>query len=301
MAIEFGLVIPAGPPREQIVTWLDAIDRACAALPASVKSLWVTDHFFWDDAPTYEAWTTLTYLAARYPAYTVGPIVLSQSYRNPALLAKMAATLQLLSGGRFVMAIGAGWKADEYAAYGYDFPSPKVRLEQLQESLEIMTQLWRTPGKVTFHGQHYHIEDAYCEPKPTPVPPILIGGGGNKTIALAVKYADMWNVPDCNPATYAEKVEVVKATCAAQGRDPNTLQLSWFGRLAVGETVLEAEALSNGQWTAANALVGTFDDVVAQIRELEAAGASFLMVDVLGLYDRPDIQARFRELVALFA
>ena len=122
MTIGFGLVLPTGPRINQINQWLDDLDTSLSTLEGQFKSLWMTDHFFWDDDPTFEAWTVLAFVAARWPQFDLGPMVLGQSYRNPALLAKMGATLQTLCRGRFIMAVGAGWKEDEYHAYGYLFP-----------------------------------------------------------------------------------------------------------------------------------------------------------------------------------
>src|SRR5205085_11949001 len=113
--------------------------------------------------------------AARHPELRFGHTVTCQSFRNPALLAKMAATLQFLTGGRFILGIGAGWYEAEYRAYGYDFPPPGVRLAQLDETVQIIKAMWRDKP-ATFHGQYYQIEGAYCEPPPEPRPPLMIGG-----------------------------------------------------------------------------------------------------------------------------
>ena len=129
MAVEFGLSLPAGPPKDRISEWVEDLETSLELLGEHFKSIWMTDHFIWGDEPTYEAWTVLSYLAARWPDVKLGPIVLGQSYRNPALLAKMGATLQCLSKGRFIMGIGAGWKEDEYHAYGYPFPSSYIHTE----------------------------------------------------------------------------------------------------------------------------------------------------------------------------
>lgn len=180
MSVSFGLVVPAGSPKGHINQWQTDLDAVIPLIEGHFESLWMTDHFFWADNPTYEAWTVVTYLATQYPQFKVGPIVLGQSYRNPALLAKMAATLQSLTQGRFMMGIGAGWKEDEYHAYGYPYPRPSVRIEQLEDTLEIMTRLWKESDKVSYTGKHYTIKDAYCEPKPNPMIPILVGGGGKR-------------------------------------------------------------------------------------------------------------------------
>jgi alkanesulfonate monooxygenase SsuD/methylene tetrahydromethanopterin reductase-like flavin-dependent oxidoreductase (luciferase family) len=294
MAVEFGLSLPAGPPPGAVPRWLADLDAAVPALAGIFDSLWMTDHFFWDDAPTYEAWTAMAYLAARWPEHRIGPMVLGQSYRNPAVLAKMAATLQALSGGRFIMGIGAGWKEDEYHAYGFPFPQPGIRIEQLEDTLEIFKRLWTEPGPVTYQGHHYHVKDAWCEPKPDPVPPIIVGGGGRKTTLLAVKYADMWNMPDAPFREYAKRLATIEEHCDQVGRDPRTLRRTWFGRLGVARTEADALAYSGGQWTLDNAFVGTPQDVVEQMGPFVEAGVDFFMVEVLGLPD-PDVIGMVRE------
>jgi alkanesulfonate monooxygenase SsuD/methylene tetrahydromethanopterin reductase-like flavin-dependent oxidoreductase (luciferase family) len=286
MPIDFGFALPAGPHKNRVGEWLDNLDKLLPAMQPYFKSLWMTDHFFWEDTPTYEAWTVLSFLAARFPAFQFGPMVLGQSYRNPAMLAKMAATLQVLCRGKFIMGIGAGWKEDEYLAYGYPFPSPGVRVGQLEDTLEIMKRLWTEPGPVTYKGKFYSITNAYCEPKPDPVPTIMVGGTGQRTTLLAARYADWWNMPDANPAAYAQKLPIVREHCAAIGRDPNSLRLTWFGRLAVGKTERDAVALSNGKWTSEKAIVGTVAQVIDQLHQFIDLGVDYFMVEVLGLPDQ---------------
>jgi len=288
MPVEFGLSLPAGPSKDRVGQWMDDLDVQLSLLDGHFTSVWMTDHFFWDDNPTYEAWTVLSYIAGRWPDITFGPMVLGQSYRNPALLAKMGATLQLLSHGRFIMAIGAGWKEDEYHAYGYPFPSAGKRVDQLEDTLEILKRLWSEPGPVSYQGKYYSITNAYCEPRPDPLPPILVGGGGKRTTRLAVRYADMWNMPDAPFSEYAKRLAYIEQHCEAEGRDPKTLRLSWFGRLALGKTQAAAEALSNGKWTPANAFVGTPQQVIEQMGPFVEAGVDYFMPDVLGLPD-PDV------------
>ena len=283
--IDFGLVLPTGPRENQIHQWLDDLDELLPDLEEHFKSLWMTDHFFWEDEPTYEAWTVLAFAAARWPQFDIGPMVLGQSYRNPALLAKMGATLQALCNGRFIMAVGAGWKEDEYHAYGYPFPSPGIRVDQLEDTLEIIKRLWTEPGRVSYQGKYYSVTDAYCEPKPDPMPPIIIGGGGTRTMMLAARFADWWNIPDKNFELYQERVSILREHCAAIGRDPESLRLTWFGRLAVANTEAEAEALSSGKWTKENALAGTPAQIVEQIQQFKDLGVDYFMIDVLRLSD----------------
>lgn len=309
MTVDFGLALLAGPPPNAPTSkWLDDLDVVLPQLQGHFKSLWMTDHFFWGDDPTHEAWTAMTYLLARFPQYEVGPMVLGQNYRNPALLAKMGATLQTLSGGRFIMGIGAGWKEDEYRAYGYPFPPVGVRIEQLEDTLEILKRMWTEPGQVTYHGKHYRVEAAYCEPKPNPVPPIVVGAGGKKTMMMAVRHADWWNLSDVTAEAYADKLKTIHEHCETVGRDPASLRLTWFGRLIVGRTQAEAEALSVSPdqifgalrlkpYTRANAFVGTPQQIVEQMMPFVEMGVDYFMTDILGL-PNPDIIGMVKEEIA---
>lgn len=294
--LEFGLGLLAGPPKGQLNRFTDDLEIVLPKLEGQFSGIWMTDHFFWADDPTYEAWTVLAYLAARWPKFYIGPVVLGQSYRNPALLAKMGATLQMLSRGHFIMAIGAGWKEDEYLAYGYPYPKARTRLEQLEDTLEIIKRMWTTPGAVSYNGKHYHIENAYCEPKPNPVPPIVVGGGGETTMLLAVRYADWWNLPDANWTKYSERLSILKRQCAAIGRDPGTLRLSWFGRLGVGKTEAAARALDSA-WTPENAFVGTPKQIVEQMQPFIDAGVTYFQFVVLGLPDHEVIDLLTEEVL----
>jgi alkanesulfonate monooxygenase SsuD/methylene tetrahydromethanopterin reductase-like flavin-dependent oxidoreductase (luciferase family) len=314
VAIEFGLSLQFGSPKGAPASkWSDDLEASLPKLAGHFKSLWMTDHLQWVDDPTYEAWTVMSYLLARWPQFDVGPMVLSQSYRNPALLAKMAATLQNLSGGRYIMGIGAGWKEDEYHAYNYPFPRPGVRMEQLIDTLEIFKRLWTEPGKVTYHGKHYQVVDAYCEPKPNPVPPIVVGGGGERTMLIAARYADWWNLSDANITRYTDRVNVLKGHCDKIGRDWSTMRLTWFGRLSVGKT--EAEALERGRrlfpgetedearkrgrdvYTRVNAFVGTPRQIVEDMQQFVALGVDYFMVDVIGLPDPGVIDTLLEDIV----
>lgn len=281
----FGLVVPAGPKKGKIDEWVVNLDNVIPVLQPFIDSLWMTDHFFWEDNPTYEAWTVITYLAMRYADFKVGGVVLGQSYRNPALLAKMASTLQMLSHGRVILGVGAGWKEDEYYAYGYPFPRPKVRVEQLEDTLEIITRLWNESGQVSYSGKHYQIANAYCEPKPDPMIPIMVGGGGKKTMMLAARFADMWNIPDANLETYTERIGILKQHCESIGRDFSTINTGWFGRISVGESEEQALARSDAKWTSQRAIVGTVEQVIEQIQAFVDIGVQHFIVEILDIED----------------
>ena len=295
--VDFGLGLMAGPPKRQNESFLTELDATLDQLQGSFRSIWMTDHFFWDGSPTYEAWTVLSYLAARYPDFEVGPMVLGQSYRNPALLALMGATLQNLSGGRFVMGIGAGWKEDEYRAYGYDYPEPRIRVQQLEETLIILKQLWEEPGQQSYAGRHYQISEAWCEPKPERRIPIMVGGGGYTTMKHAAKYADIWNYPDAPLERFLERQAILHRHCQAIGREPASLRCSWFGRVAIGRT--EAEAVARGvsrveKWTVQNAFVGTPAQIAEKMAAFVEHGCDYFMIDIIGAPD-PEVLGMFSE------
>lgn len=171
-------------------------DLARTAETSGFDSFWVSDHFFGGPGGTpdrncLEAWTLLAALGRDTTRIRLGVLVAAVQYRNPALQAKMAASVDHISCGRLEFGIGAGWKEDEYRAYGYDFPAPGERVDQLREGIEITRRLW-SEDRATYHGKHYTIHDAVCAPKPTqrPRPPIWVGGAGPRVMRLAARYAD---------------------------------------------------------------------------------------------------------------
>ena len=297
-SVKFGIRIPAFPLndsrgglfRNGIVNFLEA-------LRGKYDSVWVADHFVPWYSPldpmtdTLECWTTLVYLAGRFPDYDFGSIVMSQSYRNPALLAKMGATLQFLTEGRFILGIGAGWKQDEYLAYGYDFPSTATRIHQMAEAVQIIKAMWKEPT-ANFQGNYYHIEDAICAPKPDPTPPILIGGGGRKiTLRYVAQYADWWNFPGGTADHYAELLEVLRGHCAAVDRDYNSIVKTWGSEcVAIADTheaALEM-ARTSPLYDPNTAIVGTPDEVESQLRRFTDMGVKHLL---LRFADFPNINS----------
>ena len=217
------------------------------ALP-HFDSLWIADHFYGFDArtdPFMEAWTVLTWLAARFDDVTLCHHVLGCGYRPPALTAKMAATLQVLCGGRFVLGIGAGWRKDEYEAYGYDFPKPSVRFAQLEETIEICRRMW-VDDHPSFEGRFFQIDDAAAPPKPDVPPRICIGAGGERVgLPLAGRLADMWNamVSDEDHIGISRKRDIVRASAEAAGRDPDEIETSLTVERPLPESDADSESL----------------------------------------------------------
>jgi alkanesulfonate monooxygenase SsuD/methylene tetrahydromethanopterin reductase-like flavin-dependent oxidoreductase (luciferase family) len=273
MAVDFGYVInlgsnsPEGGP-----TLADDNRRALRALGGPVNTFWVEDHFQFGETPLLECWTALSMFAAEFPSLRMGTIVMSQSYRNPAALAKMAAVLQFMSGGRLIFGIGAGWKEDEYRAYGYPFPAPAVRIAQLDEAIQIAKKMW-TETPATFEGKHYAIHDAICTPRPNPVPPILVGGGGEQlTMRVVAKHADWWNIGFRNVEEYARKLAILKEHCAKIGRDPSTIKLSYYAQLQVSRDPARIKKHDRLYQVA-----GTPDQVAAELQQFIDLGVTHIM------------------------
>lgn len=231
--IKFGWVTPVIGIAETSYVPLVMAQQA-EILPAVAEhfdSVWVFDHFYgFDnrDDPYLEGWTTLTWLAAHFPHLQIGTIVLGVGYRNPALLAKMGATLQALSGGRLVLGIGAGWRGEEHLAYGYPFPKAAVRIKQLEEAVQIIRRMW-TETAPSFKGEYFQIKSAYCPPRPDPPPPIMIGGSGEQLmLPLVGRQADWWNVGQVLPEAYRRKRDIVHRHAEAAGRDPSAIVQTVF-------------------------------------------------------------------------
>jgi F420-dependent oxidoreductase-like protein len=191
----------------------------------------VTDHFM-PNTPervgdVLECWTTLSALAALVPRLAVGTIVVGNTYRHPAIVAKMAANVDIVSGGRLLLGMGAGWQQNEHAAYGLPFGTVGERLARLDEACQVIKLLW-TQDKTTFTGKYYRLQDAPCMPRPVqrPHPELMIGGGGERvTLRLVAQHAGHWNVWG-GPATLAHKGKILDQHCAELGRDAKALRRS---------------------------------------------------------------------------
>jgi alkanesulfonate monooxygenase SsuD/methylene tetrahydromethanopterin reductase-like flavin-dependent oxidoreductase (luciferase family) len=206
-------------------------------------SLWFPDHVQFDGHKVAEGWTLLAWALAQYPDKRCGHEVLCNSFRNPAHLAKMTATAHALSGGRTILGIGAGWNEEEYRAYGWPFPPARVRIAQLAEAIELIRTLWRE-APVDHHGEHYQLQGARCEPRPDPVPPIMVGGAGERYLLRVVaQHADWWNYIFSDRAAYARKQEVLKHHCREVGRDYETIVQVVRVGILIAETEQAVERL----------------------------------------------------------
>ena len=206
------------------------VEHILPAVSAHFDSVWIADHFYGFDAktdPFLEAWTTLTWCAAKLPDVLLCHHVLGHGYRPPALTAKMAATLQYLSGNRFILGIGAGWRGEEYEAYGYDFPKPSVRFAQLEEVVEICRLMW-TEDEPSYRGTYYSIDGASAPPLPEVVPPICIGASGEQVgLPLAARIADIWNTTwRRDPDVLIRKCDIVLDHLDRAGRKRSDIEFA---------------------------------------------------------------------------
>jgi len=246
--------------------------RLIRTLSSGFTTLWAEDHLQLGETATHECMTTLSFFAGEFPQFRVGSLVLCQSYRNPALLAKMAANLQSLSNGRFMLGLGAGWKEDEYKAYGYPFPDTRTRLEELEEAAIIVKAMWSS-RPATYEGKHYSIREAFCEPQPDPPIPLLIGGGGEeKTLAIVARHADWWNFNSCSVDEYARKVAILKEHCTKVGRNPADIKLTYLSTASVSEQPDQVVRHPQKHFVAGNSA-----EVIRELEQFHAVGVTHFM------------------------
>jgi alkanesulfonate monooxygenase SsuD/methylene tetrahydromethanopterin reductase-like flavin-dependent oxidoreductase (luciferase family) len=224
--VSFGYNTPAGErgvEHIEAATFVRDLEAVCDIASQHFDAFWVPDHFMRGDTFRLECWTQLTWLAARYPSQFVGTVVMANSYRHPPLLAKMAASLQEFSRGRLILGYGAGWLQDEYEAYGYPFPPAKTRIAEMVEGIQAIRILW-TQSPATFEGSYLHVRDAYCHPQPDPIPPIMIGGDGERYLLRAVaEHGDWWLPFSHDLVTLRHKIDVLEQHCQEVGRDSETI------------------------------------------------------------------------------
>ena len=286
-AVRFGLFVPQGwildlvdidDPVQQFETMVRV---AQTAERLGFDSVWLFDHFHTYHRPvletTFEAWTSTAALARETSRIRMGQMVTCAGYRNPALLAKMASTVDVMSAGRLDFGIGAGWYEHEYFAYGYPFPPVPVRLRMLAESLQVIHAMWSEPY-ASFEGEFYRIDGAINEPKPVqrPHPPVWVGGAGEKvTLRLAARYGDATNFGGHldEMGWYRHKFDVVRGHCEALGRDPDTM---------VRSTNVETTFVMAGDDPEALTLRYRRDQTLAEYRTHAVVGGSQEVIDTYG-------------------
>jgi F420-dependent oxidoreductase-like protein len=273
-----------------------AVVQACEQ--AGLDSVWMPDHFMFEvdesmfpvreEVPVMECFVVLGAIAAKTSRIRIGQLVTGVPYRNPVLLAKMCATLDVISHGRSIVGLGAAWHEPEFTAYGWPFPPVAERMEMLEEAVQIV-DLMLTERPASFKGKHYAIQDAYNDPMPVqkPRPPIMIGGSGERvTLKLVAQYADFCNVFG-DPATVAHKFDVLQQHCEAVGRSFDEITLS----NTVGILIAEDEkklAVKKEQHPDYDGIIGTPEEVLSKLQAYADAGSQYV---TFNLADAEDIEA----------
>ncbi len=304
--MDYGIIVPQGW-RLDLVGIADPIEAyeamtrvAKEAETLGFHSLWLYDHFHTIPIPaqeiTFECWISTAALARDTAHMRIGQMVTCNSYRNPALLAKMASTVDALSHGRLVLGIGAGWYEHEYRAYGYPYPETGERLGRLHEAIQIILAMW-TQDEATFEGTYYQVRGAINQPKGVQKPhiPLLIGGGGEKvTLRLVAQYGDACNVGG-DIATIKHKFAVLKHHCDELGRDYNSIRrTTLIDDCAIAETEEAAIAKltpaqrNNLEEMRQTALIGTPTMIRQRLAEYEAAGVQEIIIRFV---DAPQLES----------
>ncbi|HAX82254.1 MAG TPA: LLM class F420-dependent oxidoreductase [Actinobacteria bacterium] len=281
--MDFSLWISTGSP------WSDMLNSARALVEAGGCGIWVPDHFMPPTGgygaaaaadpelgPVHEAWTTLAALAASVPRGRVGVMVSGNTYRHPALVAKMAATIDHISGGRAVVGLGAAWQENEHHRYGFEYGTVGERADRLEEAAAIIRSLL-TRERTDFAGRYYRLDGAPLEPKPPHPVPLLIGGGGERrTLRTVARHADEWNAWGL-PERMAAKGAILEAHCEAEGRDPGGIRRSaaLFLRIAPDRATADDLRSTYGE---RGGLVGTITDLRQRVEEYALAGVSELVI-----------------------
>ena len=297
MALKFGLIVPQGwrmdlvgiPDPVEAYETMTRVAQEAEAL--GFDSIWLFDHFHTVPTPTqevtFECWTSTAALARDTQRVHIGQMVTCNGYRNPALLAKMASTVDTLSHGRLDFGIGAGWYEHEYLAYGYDYLDAPKRLRHLREAVQVILAMW-TQDEAVFEGKYYHVRGAINQPKGVQKPhiPLLIGGGGEQvTLKLVAQYGDACNLGHLDVEGLEHKFSILKKHCDEVGRDYNSIRRTVLFNCAIAETDEEAMAKSrpfqrnipSGR-IREQALVGTPDVIRKRLEEIEQAGAQEIIL-----------------------
>jgi probable F420-dependent oxidoreductase len=293
--MQFGVVLHV---TAAYASWDTFLTIAKKAEQLGYDSVWVSDHFISPNGRPYglEAWTILSALASSTHKIRLGTYVLCNQFRHPSLLAKMAATLDNVSGGRLDLGIGAGWLRDEHLAFGFGWDKHSARVERLREAVEMIRKLW-TENHVSYEGKYFQLKDATLEPKPLQKPhlPIWIGGNSNSIRKVVADAGDGWIPVLPTPRQLDDGVLQIKERMRYVGREPKRLQVAYGGSgcalIAENEEKVKklAEPLmrSMGKRESSSCLIGTPDQCIQKIKQYQKAGAQKI---VAGFYDFPSLK-----------
>lgn len=275
----------------------EILEIAREAEALSFSHLWLSDHLFLrpeePQTDCLEAWTLLAALSQTTSRLRLGTLVTCQSYRSPALLAKIAAGADVMSGGRLEFGVGAGWKEVEYTAYGFPFPPIGMRVSQLVDTLEIVKAMW-TSDRATYRGRHYSVVEAPCAPKPLqrPHPPITIGAFGDRMLRVVARYADVVNFRSwfLSPESYRTALDRLREACAREGRSYDAIRRTHSAYAIIARTRTEVDAIAaevSARWGGSaqekaerlgEAIVGTPEQVRERLKAYQALGVTQVML-----------------------
>lgn len=278
-AMQIGWMFPAqieeSVPDLENIDWERERDTVLTCERSGFEGVYVPDHLQIGAALSYESFSVLAALAEATSTINLGCLVSCVSFRNPALVAKISATIDNISGGRFKLGLGAGWHELEFRSYGYEFEAANKRVDRLGEAAEMITRLWEEP-EVTFEGRYYRVDDCVCDPKPVD-PYLIVGGEGHRVEEIAKGYADEWNFP----GSYWEMIE----------RAPKVegVSVSWFGGIVVSRSRSHIDRITSRGYVGRpeRYVAGTPEEVLEKFKEMESYGVDNV---VLRMMDYPDIE-----------
>lgn len=290
MVQSFGVFIP---PQGKTYSRLKAMAKT--ADDFGYHSIWMSDHLHGmhgnQATPRYECWTLGTALIAITKSVKFGQVTMAAPFRNPALLAKMAATLDNISNGRAMLSIGAGWHLDEFKGYGYHYGSKGSRSKRLEEAAKIIKLLWNEENP-SYFGRYYKIDKAYCNPKPVQdkLPLMISGGGEKRTLRTAARYADMTNYAPWTgtPEEFKMKTDILLAHCESEGRNPNEITKTWAAFVYIDDSMSGAKSKllkanpNAPRVRASGGLIGTPELIVQDIYKYRDAGVDFFILRFQG-------------------
>jgi len=316
VAVKFGLFVPQGWKMDLVeiddpVAQFEAMTAVARAADAgSWDSIWLFDHFHTVPRPThnsvFECWTTTAALSRDTKRVNIGQMVGCNGYRNPALYAKIASTVDVASHGRLYAGIGAGWYEHEWKAYGYEWQDTKPRMAAFREAVEIITRMW-TEDDVVYDGKHYSVDKPINEPKGVrkPHPSLWIGGGGPQvTLKLVAKYGDAANIGAGKPDVIRDKLAILRGHCETVGRDYDEIIKSTNLNvlpIEAGDDPEKAADRAGLQRNWGDTIVGTTDDIAPRVEAALEAGADYVIFYVPGVAYDLDLVARAEEVVKRFA
>ena len=295
--VRFGIQTP-----QQHGSWQEIVALWREVDTLGFDSAWVFDHFlpiFSDPTGScLEGWTSLSALAMATQHVRLGVMVTGNTYRHPAVLAKMATTLDIISQGRLILGLGAGWFALEHKTFGIPFPNMRERLQRLDEALTVISRLW-TEQRVTFAGHYYQLADALLNPRPVqqPHPPILVGATGERVaLDIVARHANIWNGFG-SPEVFERKIAVLSEHCRKAGRDPETIEKSALLQMTLTddpETALRALKDNPGM------LAGNLVEIRQQIERYIAVGVTYIILSLSAPYDYAALRRFATEVVPAF-